>query len=134
MNKTESPKRFNINTFLMMIIAGVIGGAISAGIMAYINNNDYQQEVMTVDLKPILEYKRNDMSERYKGELTEDTERLAEKEIESFTLQLKEKLIEYSKHGLVLSKDVVLGESIDMTDDLLNYMKNTRITDNSAEK
>lgn len=134
MNKTESPKRFNINTFLMMIIAGVIGGAISAGIMAYINNNDYQQEVMTVDLKPILEYKRNDMSERYTGELTEDTERLAEKEIESFTLQLKEKLIEYSKHGLVLSKDVVLGESIDMTDDLLNYMKNTRITDNSAEK
>ncbi len=114
------PQPAKTNSMVMMILGGMIGSIISAGsIMAY---QWYFMpapvSIVTVDLKQIMDGKRNDLIAKYKGAYTEENVVKAEKEVKAFADRLQYGIEQLGKHHTVLIKDAVLNNSVDVTEKL----------------
>jgi len=115
------PQPAKTNSLVMMILAGTIGGIISAGsIMAY---QWYFMpdplSIVTVDLKQIMDGKRNELITKYKGVYSDENEvKKAEKEVKVFADRLQYGIEQLGKHHTVLIKDAVLNNSVDVTEKL----------------
>jgi len=114
------PKPAKTNSVLMMVVAGMIGGIISAGSMVAYQRYfaPPQMSIVTVDLKQIMDGKRNDLLTKYKGAYTDENAAKAEKEVKVFANRLQYGIEQMGKHHMVLIKDAVLNETNDVTNKL----------------
>ena len=122
--KTPKSKKQR-GSIMVMIISGIIGGIMSAGaIIGYQNYTAVPvntSQVITVDLNHIVKYKRDKLIEKYKGNYTPENAKMAESEVKVFMEKLEEGIVKFGKDRLILTKESVVGKSVDITDKLFAY-------------
>jgi hypothetical protein len=119
-----SKTKLNSPLMRMIILAAFVGGILATGAMMvfqwYIIPPP--NAIITVDLKQIIDHKRNSLVDKYKGAYTEENAKKADEEVKVFMDKLQDRFDEMGKNRLVLLKDVVLGgHSVDVTDKLISY-------------
>jgi len=106
---------------LKMIFAVFIGGILAAGIIvsAQLYLAKPQKTIVAVDIKQVMEHKHKAIMEKYKGNYTDETAKLAEAEISEYVIKIKEGLEEISRNHVILSRDAILGDTVDVTTKLI---------------
>ncbi|MEN6621672.1 MAG: hypothetical protein ABFD50_09010 [Smithella sp.] len=114
-----------IKLLIIAIMGGLIAVSIILGLQYQVPHifGFKKNTIVTVDLKKIIHPKRNEIIDKYKGAYTEENVKKAEQELQIFTDKLQEGIKSVSSGQTVLLKDVVIGDSIDITDKLIEYMK-----------
>lgn len=79
--------------------------------------------IVTVDLKSIVNQKRNEIIEKYKGAYTAENAKKAEQELQLFQDKIYEGIRVISPGQTVLLKEVVISDSADITDKLTEYLR-----------
>lgn len=120
--KTEKGNK-STTPIVAIVIAGLIGGMVSAGsVLGYQKyTGANKMKVVTIDIQKIMEYKKADMLNKYKGAYNEENEKKAEKDVNRFMARMKEHLLERAENQLILSSLAVIGESRDITQEVIDY-------------
>lgn len=130
---TENKKNpITSNPFIMGLLGGMITCAIIFVAQTFIV--DHQPKVVTVDIRKLVELKRDELIKRYNGAYTSENAKIAEAELLEFNNLIEAGLKKVGGGRVVFIKDVVLGNSIDKTDELLKYIqKNQTEKDNDRK-
>lgn len=118
------------------LIMGLIGGVIAYAMifLAQIFIVNHQPKVVTVDIRKLVEMKRDELLTRYKGAYTSENAKIAETELLEFNNLIEAGLKKVGGGRVVFIKDVVLGNSIDKTDELLKYIQKNQTEKNDDRK
>lgn len=128
------------NSITGMIIAGMIGGIISAGAIigyqayAKMSLPDQQSRIIVVDMNAIMNHKRSTLIEKYKGAYTEANAKTAEADAKAFVEKLQDGIVRLQKNHIILASDAVIGPSVDMTNELIAYAEGKNNDDNNNAK
>ena len=122
---TETQKsRISKNPLIMGLFGGAIAYAMIFLAQTFIVTS--QASVITVDIRKIVEMKRDELLTRYKGAYTAENAKAAEVELQELNDLIMEAAKKTSGGRPVFLKDIVLGNSIDKTKEVLEYIQNNQ--------
>lgn len=133
--ETKTPLRKHlapVSPFIMGLIGGTIAYVVLFLAQTFILDNPTR--VLTVDIRKLVEMKRDEILTRYKGSYTSENAKIAETELLEFNNLIDDGLKKIGGGRVVFIKDVVLVNSIDKTDELLSYIKKNQSGENDDRK
>lgn len=112
--------------FIYLLILTIVISSISGAISGWYFSRPVDKEIVVLDVGKIIESKRVEFIEKYKDRnITPQIRQEMEREISVFIDRLNHIVEEESKGRIVLTKDSVVSEMKDITDEVSHKIKNS---------